>query len=103
MRSARCWVADVRENSPLLIGAVKSNLGHLEAAAGIAGFIKAVLAVQRGQIPANLHFETPNPHIPFDQLRLKVVAEHQEWPSTRRVRGGRGCRRSGSAARMRMW
>ena len=55
------------ETSPLLIGAVKSNLGHLEAAAGIAGFIKAVLAVQRGRIPANLGFETPNPHIPFDE------------------------------------
>ncbi len=55
------------ETSPLLIGAVKSNLGHLEAAAGIAGFCKAVLAVQRGHIPANLHFENPNPHIPFDE------------------------------------
>ena len=55
------------ENSPLLIGAIKSNLGHLEAAAGIAGFIKAVLAVHRGHIPPNLGFQTPNPHIPFDQ------------------------------------
>ena len=63
------------EDSPLLIGAVKSNLGHLEAAAGVAGFIKAVLAVQRGRIPANLGFQTPNPHIPFENLRLKVVAE----------------------------
>src|SRR5262249_21846783 len=62
------------EQSPLLLGAVKSNLGHLEAAAGIAGFIKAVLAVQRGIIPKNLHFRSPNPHIAFDQLRLKVVA-----------------------------
>jgi len=74
------------ENSPLLIGAIKSNLGHLEAAAGIAGFIKAVLAVQRGHIPPNLGFQTPNPHIPFDQLRLKVVADHQDWPSVRRPR-----------------
>jgi phthiocerol/phenolphthiocerol synthesis type-I polyketide synthase B len=69
------------EQSPLLIGAVKTNLGHLEAAAGMAGFIKAVLAVHRGTIPKNLHFQTPNPHIPFDQMRLKVVADHQEWPS----------------------
>jgi len=69
------------EQSPLLIGAIKSNLGHLEAAAGIAGFIKTVLAVQRASIPRNLHFETPNPHIAFDQMRLKVVAEQQEWPS----------------------
>jgi phthiocerol/phenolphthiocerol synthesis type-I polyketide synthase B len=69
-------------NSPLLIGAVKSNLGHLEAASGIAGFLKAVLAVQRGRIPANQNFQTPNPHIPFENLRLKVVAEHTDWPST---------------------
>ena len=74
------------EQSPLLIGAVKSNLGHLEAAAGMAGFIKAVLAVQRASIPANLHFQTPNPHIPFDQMRLKVVADQQEWPSVERPR-----------------
>lgn len=73
-------------DAPLLIGAVKSNLGHLEAAAGVAGFIKAVLAVRKGQIPANLQYENPNPHIPFDQLRLKVVAEDQEWPSVARAR-----------------
>jgi phthiocerol/phenolphthiocerol synthesis type-I polyketide synthase D len=74
------------EKSPLLIGSVKSNLGHLEAAAGIAGFLKAVLSVQRAQIPSNLHFEKPNPHIPFDNLHLKVVAEHTDWPSTERLR-----------------
>jgi phthiocerol/phenolphthiocerol synthesis type-I polyketide synthase B len=72
--------------SPLFIGAVKSNLGHLEAAAGMAGFIKAVLAVQRASIPANRGFQTPNPHIAFDQMRLKVVADQQEWPSVVRPR-----------------
>jgi phthiocerol/phenolphthiocerol synthesis type-I polyketide synthase B len=70
------------EQSPLLIGTAKSNLGHLEAAAGMAGLIKAVLAVQRASIPANLHFHNPNPHIPFGQLRLKVVTEQQNWPHT---------------------
>src|SRR5277367_1565498 len=74
------------EQSPLLIGTVKSNLGHLEAAAGVAGLIKAVLAVQRASIPGNLHFRTPNPHIPFDQLRLKVVAEQQDWPRMSHLR-----------------
>jgi phthiocerol/phenolphthiocerol synthesis type-I polyketide synthase B len=74
------------EQSPLLLGAVKSNLGHLEAAAGIVGFIKAVLAVERASIPANLHFQAPNTHIAFDQMRLKVVAEQQEWPHTQRPR-----------------
>ncbi|WP_219070918.1 acyltransferase domain-containing protein, partial [Candidatus Mycobacterium methanotrophicum] len=70
------------ESAPLLIGALKSNLGHLEAAAGIAGFIKAVLAVQRGRIPASLNFDNPNPLIPFDNLRLKVVDEPRDWPVT---------------------
>jgi phthiocerol/phenolphthiocerol synthesis type-I polyketide synthase A len=70
------------QGAALLIGAVKSNLGHLEAAAGIAGFLKAVLAVQRGRIPANLGYQTPNPHIPFENLRLKVVAEQTDWPAT---------------------
>ncbi|MEZ0340962.1 acyltransferase domain-containing protein [Mycobacterium sp. pV006] len=76
-------------DAPLLIGSVKSNLGHLEAAAGIAGFAKAVLALHHQQIPANLGYETPNPHIPFDKLRLKVVAEHQDWaPQGRPRRAG---------------
>ena len=74
------------KSAPLLIGTVKSNLGHLEAAAGIAGFIKAVLSVQRGHIPANLHFENPNPHIPFEDLRLKVVADPTDWHSTDHLR-----------------
>ncbi|ORA72925.1 polyketide synthase [Mycobacterium heidelbergense] len=70
------------ESGPLLIGAVKSNMGHLEGAAGIAGLIKAVLAVHRGRIPPNLNFETPNPHIPFHDMRLKVVTETTDWPET---------------------
>ncbi|WP_310785364.1 type I polyketide synthase [Mycobacterium sp. Z3061] len=68
--------------APLLLGAVKTNLGHTEAAAGIAGFIKAVLAVQRGQIPPNQRFESPNPHIPFADLRMKVVDSQTDWPET---------------------
>ncbi len=73
-------------DAPLLIGAIKSNLGHLEAAAGIAGFIKAVLAVQRGAIPPNRGFETPNPHIQFDNMRLKVVASEDDWPKVEHPR-----------------
>ena len=69
-------------DAPLLLGAVKTNLGHTEAAAGIAGFIKAVLAVQRGQIPPNQRFESPNPHIPFADLRMKVVDTQTDWPET---------------------
>ena len=77
-------------DAPLLLGAVKSNLGHLEAAAGIAGFTKAVLALQHEQIPPNLGYEKPNPHIPFDNLRLKVIAEPTDWeaPAGRPRRAG---------------
>jgi phthiocerol/phenolphthiocerol synthesis type-I polyketide synthase D len=64
----------------LLIGSVKSNLGHLESAAGMAGLIKAVLALHHRTIPASLHYTAPNPHIPFDDLRLRVVDAEMEWP-----------------------
>jgi acyl transferase domain-containing protein/acyl carrier protein len=74
------------EDSPLLIGALKTNLGHTEAAAGVAGFIKAVMAVERGEIPPNQRFESPNPHIPFDNLRMKVVDTQTPWPDTGRPR-----------------
>ena len=73
-------------DSPLLIGAIKTNIGHLEAAAGIAGLIKATLAVQHGHIPANQHFDAPNPLIPFQDIRLKVVADPADWPSSGRPR-----------------
>ncbi|WP_231883333.1 acyltransferase domain-containing protein, partial [Mycobacterium leprae] len=53
---------------------------------GIAGFIKTVLAVQRGQIPPNQRFESPNLHIPFAELRMKVVDKHMEWPDTGHLR-----------------
>jgi phthiocerol/phenolphthiocerol synthesis type-I polyketide synthase C len=62
------------------IGSVKSNMGHLEAAAGIAGLMKAALALRHGRIPPSLHFETPNPHIPFDELRLEVQRALEPWP-----------------------
>ncbi|MCG8475006.1 MAG: SDR family NAD(P)-dependent oxidoreductase [Cytophagales bacterium] len=72
------------ENDPLIIGSVKSNIGHLEAAAGIAGLIKVALCVKNRQIPKNLHFETPNPKIPFGEYRLKVSSELQDWPKNDR-------------------
>ncbi|MCP2340293.1 type I polyketide synthase [Actinomadura rupiterrae] len=67
-------------DDPLLLGSVKSNLGHLEAAAGAAGLVKAVLALHHGVIPPSNHYKEPNPHIPFDDLRLAVVAEETPWP-----------------------
>lgn len=64
----------------LYIGSVKTNIGHLEAAAGVSGLIKAALCLKNGKIPANLHFDTPNPEIPFDSMCLKVSTEMQSWP-----------------------
>ena len=91
------------DDAPLLIGSVKTNLGHLEAAAGVAGFIKTVLAVQHGHIPANLNYQNPNPHIPFEQSAAESRCRAARIGRRRAGRGGRGCRRSGSAAPMRMW
>lgn len=63
----------------LLLGSVKTNIGHLEAAAGVAGMMKAALALYHGRVPQNLHFVDPNPHIPFDELSLKVLTEATEF------------------------
>ncbi len=66
--------------NPCMVGSVKTNIGHLEAAAGIAGVIKVALALDRGQIPPSLHFATPNPHIPFDTLPIRVGTGLTSWP-----------------------
>ena len=81
-RSARVLGAARAADRPLLIGSVKTNIGHLEAAAGVAGLIKVALALQHGQIPPSLHFQTPNPHIAFDALRLAVQATLAPWPAS---------------------
>jgi len=70
-----------QEEHPLFVGSVKTNIGHLEAAAGIAGLIKAVLALQHGEIPPHLHFHTPSPHVPWEELPFKIPTEPQAWPS----------------------
>ena len=59
----------------LIIGSVKTNIGHLEGAAGIAGFIKGALTAYHGVVPPNLHFHVPNPDIDWDNLNLKVPTE----------------------------
>src|SRR5208337_4018421 len=66
---------------PCLIGSVKTNLGHLEAAAGIAGLIKVALVLKHREIPPSLNFEEPNPHIPFERLALRVQTNLEPWPT----------------------
>src|SRR5262249_32575897 len=67
---------------------VKTNVGHLEAAAGIAGLIKAVLALQHEEIPPNLHLRNPSPHIPWDEMRITVPTSPIPWPDSRRRLAG---------------
>ncbi len=74
---------------PLLIGSVKTNVGHLESAAGVAGLLKVILALQHRTIPPHLNFHKPNPYIPWDEIPVKVITETQPWPETdsRRLAG----------------
>jgi myxalamid-type polyketide synthase MxaE and MxaD len=65
---------------PCLIGSVKSNIGHLEAAAGIASIIKVALSLYHREIPPSLHYQKPNPHIGLESLPLKVQTTHTPWP-----------------------
>ena len=64
------------------IGSLKTNVGHLDAAAGVAGLMKTVLALEHGQIPANLHFQTLNPHIELKESPFFVNSRLTDWPST---------------------
>jgi acyl transferase domain-containing protein/surfactin synthase thioesterase subunit len=69
-----------RNGNRLRVGSVKSNIGHTEAAAGIAGLVKVVLAMQHRTLPPNLHFNNPNPNIPFEELKLEVQKNLSPWP-----------------------
>ncbi|AGA26414.1 type I polyketide synthase [Singulisphaera acidiphila] len=69
------------DGRPCLVGSVKTNIGHLEAGAGIAGLIKVALALHHRRIPGNLHFDRPNPDIDFDSLRLRVPTRSESWPA----------------------
>jgi phthiocerol/phenolphthiocerol synthesis type-I polyketide synthase C len=66
---------------PLAVGSVKTNIGHLEACAGLAGLIKVVLSLKHGVVPPTLHADTLNPNIPFDELNLQVVREPLALPA----------------------
>ncbi|MGB8388974.1 type I polyketide synthase, partial [Mycobacterium sp.] len=76
-----------RESSPsLVIGSVKTNLGHLEAAAGVAGFMKTVLALRNGYIPKHLNFHQLTPHASQAAAQLAIASQGMEWPATGRPR-----------------
>jgi len=77
--AAAAYGVDRDAARPLLIGSVKTNIGHLEAAAGVAGIIKTILALNHGVIPRHLNFEQPSPHIPWESLPVRVVGEGMRW------------------------
>ncbi|MEV6278023.1 type I polyketide synthase [Nocardia sp. NPDC051832] len=66
---------------PLLVGSVKTNIGHTEGAAGVVGLIKAALCVREGFIPRSLNFQTPNPAIPWADINVEVAARARPWPA----------------------
>ncbi len=74
---------------PLTVGSVKANIGHLEAAAGIAGLIKAALMLHQRRIPAHLHFDEPSPHIEWERLPVRIPREAADWaaPEGSRIAG----------------
>lgn len=76
------------DGQPLLVGSVKTNIGHLESAAGIAGLIKVALAVRHGEVPPSLHLTDPNPNVDWDRLHIEVATRHTAWPERGRPRVG---------------
>ncbi|MFI1919560.1 type I polyketide synthase [Nocardia sp. NPDC020380] len=66
---------------PLRVGSVKTNIGHLESAAGVAGLLKVVLSLENQALPASLNYRTPNPGIPLERLNLRVQQTLESWPA----------------------
>jgi len=87
---------------PLLVGSVKSNIGHLESAAGVAGLIKLVQALRYEQLPPTLHVEQPNPEVSWEALKIRPVADLTRWPrgQKRRLAGLSSFGASGSNAHL---
>jgi 8-amino-7-oxononanoate synthase len=75
-----------QRGSPLVIGSVKTNIGHLESASGIAGLIKAALAIRQARIPGHNHLQQRNPNVEWDRLRISIPARTEQWPGDRRAR-----------------
>ena len=80
IRAAAAALCSGRTNEQrLVVGSAKTNFGHLEAAAGIAGLLKIVLALQHKEIPPHLHFKNPSPHIPWHELPIHVPTKRMNW------------------------
>lgn len=73
---------DAHTGQPLIVGAVKTNLGHLESAAGVAGLMKVILSLHHRCIPRHLHMHTPNPHISWGQIPIEVATSARSWPAS---------------------
>jgi len=78
--------ADRSPSEPCRVGSIKTNLGHLDAAAGVAGLIKTALCLYHRELVPSLHFEQCNPDIPTERLKLRVQTEHEPWPRRGHVR-----------------
>ena len=79
---AAVYSGDRGADRPLIMGSTKTNIGHLEAASGMASLIKVILSMNHRLIPRHLHFSTPNPEIDWNNMPLRIPAEAMDWPTS---------------------